>query len=82
LTRYCSWPTHLAGHEDVVSPDYAFLDLGIDSGAHLLLILIYHGAVNVAVPCVNGVLHNLLHFAFFTSLSNKYVLVIRKAGVS
>jgi hypothetical protein len=74
------WPaagTYLAGHEDVLSFYDAFRDLCVDTRAHLLLVLIYHGTVNVTVPCVNGVLHNLLHFALFTSLSDKYVLVKR-----
>lgn len=54
---------YLADDEEVLALHHLLLELLLEGHAHLLLILVHLGTVNVAVSKVNGNLHGLGHLA-------------------
>ena len=56
---------YLASDEKVLPFDNTFVHLGFQGPSDLHLIAVGIGTVNVAVAGINGVLHGLLHLAWF-----------------
>lgn len=54
---------YLADDEELLALHHLLLELLLEGHSHLLLILVHLGAINVAVPKVNGNLHGLSHLA-------------------